>query len=79
MEFYYFQNSRELDFYLPNYQLAIEVKYKDKITREDIKPLQLEAIPKKAKRIIVTRDILKKVDDIHLIPAHLVTFSPLFP
>lgn len=69
--FYFAQNSRELDFYLPKENLAIEIKYKNKITSEDLKPLEIA--PAKSRKILVTKDILEKRGDISLIPA------PLFP
>ena len=76
-EFYYFQNSRELDFILPRKRLAIEVKYKDKITSEDLK--SLEAVPAGYKKILVSKNTTDKRGNIHIIPAHLAAVSPLWP
>lgn len=79
VEFYYFQNSTELDFYLPKEKLAIEVKYKEKITSDDLKPLKLKALPKKFKKILVTKNQLGKRGEIYLIPVESVTLSDLWP
>ncbi len=67
--FFFAQNSRELDFYLPKENLAIEVKYKRKITSEDLKPLELA--PVKSRKILVTKNILENRGDISLMPAAL--------
>lgn len=79
VEFYYYQNSQELDFYLPKEKLAIEVKYKRKITSEDLRPVKFNALSKNVKKIVVTKNELRKIGDISLIPAELVTLSNLWP
>lgn len=78
-EFYYFQNSSELDFYLPKEKLAIEVKYKEKITNDDLKPLKFKAIPDGVKKIVVTKNLLVKRGNIFLIPTDVVTLSDFWP
>lgn len=65
-EFYFFRNSRELDFYLPKLKLGIEVKYKNKIVSADLKGLK----PAKSK-IIVSRQTLAEKDGVLVIPAYL--------
>lgn len=79
IDFYYFQNSSELDFYLPKEKLAIEVKYKERITGDDLKPVRMKAIPNNVKKIIVTKKQMEKIGDIYLLPAELVTLSDLWP
>lgn len=79
IEFYYYQNSSELDFYLPKEKLSIEVKYKAKITSDDLKPVKLKAIPENVKKIIVTKKHMEKRGDIYLLPAQLVTLSDHWP
>lgn len=69
IEFHYYQNSRELDFYIPKSQTGIEVKYKDKITSEDLKHLS----PAKRK-ILVSKNTQGQRGDILIVPAHL--FNP---
>lgn len=73
LSFYFAQNSRELDFYLPKENLAVEIKYKKRITNDDLKPLQLA--PAKSKKILVTKDTLEKHDGVLFIPAPLFSFS----
>ncbi len=77
VEFYYSQNSRELDFFLPKEHIAIEVKYKEKITTEDIRPLSLA--PLHATKILVSKNTLQDLEGVSIIPASLVTLSPLWP
>ncbi len=79
IEFYYFQNSSELDFYLPKEKLAIEVKYKEKITNDDIKSLKIKSFPFQVKKILVTKNYFGKKDGIYFIPADQVTLSDLWP
>lgn len=76
-EFYFYQNSRELDFILPKKRLTIEVKYKDRIVSEDLK--SLEAIPPGYKKILVSKNTMEKRQNVHIIPAHLVTLSAFWP
>lgn len=76
-EFFFYQNSRELDFYLPKEKLAIEVKYKNRITSEDLKPVKLEILPREAKRIVITKNTYEKRGHISLIPAHLFALTTL--
>lgn len=65
-DFFFFQNSREMDFYLPNKNLGMEVKYKNKITSEDIKfPDTLSG------KILVSQDTLEKRDNVFIIPVYL--------
>ncbi|OGK41918.1 hypothetical protein A2954_02610 [Candidatus Roizmanbacteria bacterium RIFCSPLOWO2_01_FULL_37_12] len=80
VDFYYYQNSSELDFYLPKEKLAIEVKYKNRITSVDLQPLNNKSIPKKVKKIIVTKNQApNKTGGISLIPVELVTLSSYWP
>jgi uncharacterized protein len=65
-EFFFFQNSRELDFYLPKKGLGIEVKYKDKITSEDLKPLAATR-----RKILVSKNTLAIRDDVIIVPVYL--------
>ncbi len=76
-EFYFYQNSRELDFILPKNRLAIEVKYKHKITSQDLKPLQLAAPG--YRKILVSKNTLAYRQGINIIPAHLAAVSHLWP
>lgn len=76
-EFYFSQNSRELDFYLPKEKIAMEVKYKDKITSEDLK--SLEVAPNNFKKILVSKDTLEIRGNITIIPAALVVISDFWP
>lgn len=64
--FYFYQNSHELDFYLPDQNIGIEVKYRNKITASDIN------FPKGlTKKIMVSQETLETRDDVIIIPAHL--------
>lgn len=76
-EFYFYQNSRELDFILPKQKIAIEVKYKNKIVSEDLR--SLKEAPKNFTKILVSKNTLEKREDIQLIPAHLITLSEFWP
>lgn len=70
--FFFYQNSSEMDFYLPNGSIGIEVKYKNKITNGDIKfPNGLN------KKIIISQNTLEERDDIFIIPAHLFSLIEL--
>lgn len=64
-EIYYAQAASELDFYLPKLSLGIEVKYKNKITRDDI------AFPKACrKKILVSKQTFERQDDVLIIPVY---------
>lgn len=65
-EIFFYQNSRELDFYLPRKLLGIEVKYKGKITSDDLEPL----LPV-SKKILLSKNTLEKRGDTFIIPAYL--------
>lgn len=65
-EYYFYQNSKELDFYIPKKDIGIEVKYKDKITSSDLKSFK-----KTKSKILVSKNTLELKDDILVIPAHL--------
>lgn len=65
-EFFFYQNAREMDFYLPAKEIGIEVKYKDRITSEDIKPLVTVK-----NKILVSKRTLAKKNDVLIIPTHL--------
>ena len=71
-KFYFYKNSRELDFYVPKNELGIEVKYKNNITQEDIK-----SVMKAKNKIIISKKTLEKRDDILIIPAHLFSLLEL--
>jgi len=63
---YFFNNSRELDFYLPDLALGIEVKYKDKIVSDDVMPLR----PAR-RRLLVSRHTLAYRDQAVIVPVSL--------
>ena len=65
-EFYFFRNTKELDFYIPKLELGIEVKYKNKIVSSD-----LEGLRYAKRKIVVSKHSLEKRDDILIIPAYL--------
>ena len=65
-DFYFFRNTKELDFYIPEFGLGIEVKYKDKIFSPD-----LEGLRYSKRKIIVSKHTLEKRDDILIIPIYL--------
>lgn len=65
-KFYYFKNKREIDFWIPKEELAIEVKYKNKITKQDMQGLKYGR-----KKIIVSKNTLEKKDSILVIPIYL--------
>jgi len=79
VNFYYSQYSSEVDFFLPKEKLAIEVKYKNRVTSDDLKPFITKIIPNNVNKIIVTKNQLEKRGNINLIPAQLVTLSELWP
>lgn len=63
---YFYQNSNEMDFYIPKSNIGIEVKYKNKITNDDIKfPSGL------TRKIMVSQDTLEVRGDVFIVPAHL--------
>ncbi len=66
---YFYQNASELDFYIPKLQVGVEVKYKEKITHEDIKSLE-----KAQRKILVSKNTLEKRGDVFIIPIY---FFPL--
>ena len=66
LDFYFFRNARELDFYIPRYQLGIEVKYKQKIVSADLKGLDCAK-----RKIIVSKKTLEKRGEILIVPAYL--------
>jgi len=69
---YFYQNSHETDFFIPNGSIGIEVKYKNKITNDDIKfPNRL------SKKIMISKDILEVRGDAYIIPAHLFSLLEL--
>ena len=66
LEFYFFKNSRELDFYIPKENLGVEVKYTLRVVSADLKGL------KYAKRkILVSKDLLEERGGIFIIPVFL--------
>lgn len=65
-EFYYFKNTKEIDFWIPQQELAIEVKYKDKITTQDIQGLKYGRT-----KILISKNTLEKTNDILIIPIYL--------
>ncbi|MFH1905669.1 MAG: ATP-binding protein [bacterium] len=66
LEFYYFKDKKEIDFWIPNGELAIEVKYKDRITKEDMQGLKYGK-----RKIVVSKNTLEMKDDILIIPIYL--------
>ncbi|MFH1535776.1 MAG: ATP-binding protein, partial [Patescibacteria group bacterium] len=65
-EFYFFRNTKELDFYVPKLEFGIEVKYKNKIVSSD-----LEGLRYAKRKIVVSKHSLEKRDDILIIPVYL--------
>ena len=64
--FYWRGKKGELDFIFGRKPLFIEVKFKEKITAEDLK------IMKKIKEgLVITKENLSKLENIYMIPAHL--------
>jgi hypothetical protein len=72
LDFYYFQNKYELDFYIPSQELGIEIKYRNTITDQDMRSVQYAK-----QKIIVSKNLLEKRDDILIVPAHLFGFMKL--
>ncbi len=68
-KFYYSKNTREIDFYIPDEKLGIEVKYKDIITSEDVKSLE-----KVENKMLVSKNTLEKRGNLLIIPAYLFAF-----
>lgn len=66
---YFSQNASELDFYIPKLQVGVEVKYKEKITSDDIKPLD-----KARKKILVSKHTLETQGGRFILPIY---FFPL--
>ena len=71
-EFYYSRNGKEIDFYLPKEELAIEVKYKNKITTQDMHGLKYGK-----RKIVVSNNTLEKKGDILIVPISLFGFIDL--
>ena len=65
-EFYFFKNTKELDFYIPKNDLGIEVKYKRKIFSNDLQGLKYSK-----RKILISKDVLEKRGEILIIPAYL--------
>lgn len=64
--FFFWQNSREMDFYLPNKNLGVEVKYKSKIINDDINfPDSLSW------KVLVSQNTLEKRGSVFIIPVYL--------
>lgn len=66
LEFYFFKNAKELDFYIPKLELGIEVKYKQKISSFD-----LEGLKYAKKKLVVSRNTLETRNGTLIVPAHL--------
>lgn len=66
LRYYFYQNSHELDFYLPEQKLGIEVKCKPKIVSNDL--MGLESAKSK---ILVSLNTLKVQGDTLIVPAYL--------
>lgn len=66
---YFYQNTSELDFYIPKLNMGVEVKYKEKITRDDLKPLSVTP-----RKILVSKNTLEKRDGVFIVPIY---FFPL--
>ena len=66
LEFFYSKNSRELDFYIPKYEMGIEVKYKSKISSYD-----LEGLKYVNRKIVLSKDVLEKRNGVLIIPIYL--------
>jgi len=66
LEFFYSKNSRELDFYIPKYEMGIEVKYKSKISSYD-----LEGLKYVNRKIVLSKDVLERRDGVLIIPVYL--------
>ena len=71
-DFYFFKNSRELDFYIPKFELGIEVKYKDKISSEDLRSLDFSR-----NKILVSKNTLEMRGDVWVVPYYLFPFIDL--
>lgn len=66
LDFYFFKNQSELDFYLPTREIGIEVKYKDRIIRDDMVGLR----PAKRK-LLVSKNLLLQKENVLVVPAYL--------
>jgi len=71
-EFYFFRNSKELDFFIPEEEVGIEVKYKDRIVSSD-----LEGLRYCKRKILISKNSLEKRSDILIIPVYLFGFLDL--
>lgn len=67
VDFYFTQNTNEVDFIVPNLKVAIEVKYKDKITKDDLYPL--EQVDNKYRKILISKNLESKQKGIEIVPA----------
>jgi predicted AAA+ superfamily ATPase len=61
--------TKELDFYIPHLELGVEVKYKEKITRDDLESLRIAK-----RKILVSKDTLEDRNDVLIVPAYLFGF-----
>lgn len=66
---YFYQNASELDFYIPKLNMGVEVKYKEKITSDDLKSLT-----KASRKILVSKHTLEKREGTLILPIY---FFPL--
>lgn len=64
--FYFYQNSKELDFYLPEGNIGIEVKYKPKITSDDAK-----FPPTLRRKILVSQNTIERRNEVFILPVWL--------
>lgn len=71
-EFYFFKDSKELDFFIPKEEVGIEVKYKNKIVSSD-----LEGLRYCKRKILISKNTLESRSDILIIPAYLFGFMDL--
>lgn len=65
-KFYYFKNAKELDFYIPESDLGIEVKYKGRVSSYD-----LEGLESTRRKILVSKETLERRGDVLIAPAYL--------
>ena len=70
--FYFYQNGHEMDFYLPDQKLGIEVKYKSKIVSSD-----LEGLTPANTKILVSKNTLEVRDGILIVPINLFSWIKL--
>lgn len=72
LRFYFYQNSHEIDFYLPSQKLGIEVKYKPKIISSDL----IGLAPAKTK-LLISKNTLEVRDEVLIVPVHLFSWIDL--